>query len=191
MSGPSAAMAAVGLSREAASVDKIRDILFGGQMRDYERKFGSLEDRLSKETTDLKEEVRRSMGAFDQFVKQELESLAGRLKSESDQRQAAVRELTSEIRELKQALQQASAHLDDRISTVQRELRQQLLDQYRNLSDDISRKSQEADSALKRESGELRFEKADRAALAALFNEVALRLQDEFKIPGAEHLRNG
>ena len=191
LSGPSAAMAAEGLSGEAASVDKIRDILFGGQMRDYERKFGRLEDRLTKDTTELKDEVKRSLGAFDQFVKQELESLAGRLKSEQDQRQTADRDLAGEIKELKQALQQATAQLEDRISTMQRELRQQLLDQYRNLSDDISRKSQEADSALKRESGELRFEKADRAALAALFNEVALRLKDEFKIPGAEHLKNG
>ena len=191
LSGSSAAMAAAALSGEAASVDKIRDILFGGQMRDYERKFGRLEDRLTKETSDLRDEVKRSLGAFDQFVKQELESLAGRLKSEQEQRQAADRDLAGEIKELKQALQQATAHLDDRISTIQRELRQQLLDQYRNLSDDISRKSQEADSALKRESGDLRFEKADRAALAALFNEVALRLKDEFKIPGAEHLKNG
>jgi DNA anti-recombination protein RmuC len=191
LSGSSAAMAAAALSGEAASVDKIRDILFGGQMRDYERKFGRLEDRLTKETSDLKDEVKRSLGAFDQFVKQELESLAGRLKSEQDQRQSADRDLAGEIKELKQALQQATAQLDDRISTMQRELRQQLLDQYRSLSDDISRKSADADAALKRESGELRFEKADRAALAGLFNEVALRLKDEFKIPGAEHLKNG
>jgi DNA anti-recombination protein RmuC len=187
----SAAVAAAALSGEAASVDKIRDILFGGQMRDYERKFIRLEDRLSKETAELKDEVKKSLGAFDQFVKQELESLNGRLKSEQDQWHAADRDLAGEIKELKQALQQATAHLEDRIATMQRELRQQLLDQYRSLSDDISRKSQEADAALKRESGDLRFEKADRAALAGLFNEVALRLKDEFKIPGAEHLKNG
>ena len=33
----------------AGNVDKIRDILFGGQMRDYERRFQELEDRLLEE----------------------------------------------------------------------------------------------------------------------------------------------
>ena len=34
---------------------------------------------------------------------------------------------------------------------------------------------------------ELRHGKTDRAALASLFNEVALRLNDQFQIPGADH----
>ena len=33
------------------SVDKIRDILFGAQMRDYDRRFTRLEERLLKEAT--------------------------------------------------------------------------------------------------------------------------------------------
>ena len=44
--------------------------------------------------------------------------------------------------------------------------------------------------ALKREADELRLLKTDRAALAALFTEVAMRLNDEFDLPGSEHLGN-
>src|SRR5262245_36278718 len=36
-----------------ASLDKVRDILFGVQMRDYERRFARLEERLLKDTSDL------------------------------------------------------------------------------------------------------------------------------------------
>ena len=32
------------------NVDQIRDILFGGQMRDYERRFEELEERMKRET---------------------------------------------------------------------------------------------------------------------------------------------
>ena len=39
---------------------------------------------------------------------------------------------------------------------------------------------------LAREVAELSRDKTDRSALAALFSEVALRLNDEFKIPGDE-----
>src|SRR6187551_111575 len=34
------------------NLDKVRDLLFGGQMRDYDRKFARLEERLVKETAD-------------------------------------------------------------------------------------------------------------------------------------------
>ena len=48
----------------AASIDKVRDILFGGQMRDYERRFIKLEERLLQETSELKDEVRKRLAAL-------------------------------------------------------------------------------------------------------------------------------
>ena len=36
---------------------------------------------------------------------------------------------------------------------------------------------------LARETKELRFEKTDRSALASLLTEMAMRLNDEFKLP--------
>ncbi len=41
-------------------------------------------------------------------------------------------------------------------------------------------------SLLERRFAELHHAKTDRAALASLFSEVALRLSDQFKVPGAE-----
>jgi len=186
--GREAATAGIG---DGASVEKIRDILFGVQMRDYDKKFTRLEERLLKETRDLKEDVKKSLAASDTFVKHELEALAGRLKSEHEQRVAAVKDLSQDLKELKQALQQKAAHLEDLLATAQRELRQQMLDQHRKLSEDMRQKAEEAAAALKRETTELRLEKVDRAGLAALFAEVSLRLKDEFKIPGAERSKNG
>jgi len=184
----SAAMAAGGT--DAASVEKIRDILFGPQMRDHERKVLRLEEKLLKETADLKEDVRKSLAASDAFVKKELEALSSRLKAEQEERKDAVKSLAQELKELNQTLQQKTSKLDERLATSERELREQMLDQYRNLSEEIRQKSQEAAEALAREAGDLRFEKTDRTALAALFTEVGLRLRDEWKLPGAEHLKN-
>lgn len=79
--------------------------------------------------------------------------------------------------------------MEEQQSAAQRETRQQILDQYRTLSEEIAQKADQASAALQRESSELRYEKADRAALSSLFTELALRLKDEFKIPGAEHAR--
>ncbi len=178
------------MAGEGASVDKIRDILFGVQMRDYDKKFARLEERLLKETTDMKEGIKKSLAAFDMLVKQELESLSLRLKGEQEQRLAGHKDASSETKELRQDTQARFTKMDDQVAAGQRELRQQMLDQFRKLTEEIKQKSDEAAKSLERESSELRFDKADRAALAALFSEVALRLKDEFKIPGAENLKS-
>ncbi|MEP6637424.1 MAG: hypothetical protein ABJB97_11920, partial [Acidobacteriota bacterium] len=61
---------------------------------------------------------------------------------------------------------------------------EQLLDQSKSLSEEIRRKHDEVSSVLDRQVKELNHEKTDRASLSALFTEVALRLNNDFKIPG-------
>lgn len=176
-------------SSDAGSVDKIRDILFGAQMRDHEKKVARLEERLLKETTDLRDELKKSLAMFESFFKQEFEAQSNRLKSEQGDRAAAIKELAQELKQVGQLLQHKTSQIDEQMASSQRDLRQQMLDQARRLSEEIRDKSTESANALKRETDELRLEKTDRAALAALFTEVALRLRDEFEIPGAEHLK--
>ena len=53
-------------SAGSASLDKVRDILFGVQVRDIERRFARLEERLVKETHDLKDGVARRVDALEQ-----------------------------------------------------------------------------------------------------------------------------
>jgi chaperonin cofactor prefoldin len=50
----------------SASLEKVRDILFGVQVRDIERRFARLEERLVKETNDLKDGVARRVDALEQ-----------------------------------------------------------------------------------------------------------------------------
>ena len=56
---------------DGGNIDKVRDILFGGQMRDYDRRFQKLEERLLQETSELKDDVRKRLAALEQFMKQE------------------------------------------------------------------------------------------------------------------------
>jgi len=46
-------------SMEAGNVDQIRDIIFGAQMRDYEKRFIRLEERLLSESDSLRGETNR------------------------------------------------------------------------------------------------------------------------------------
>ena len=75
----------------AASLEKVRDLLFGVQMRDYERKFARLEERIAKETSDLRDEVRKRLSAIEAVVQREVDSLSDRLKGEQENRTNATR----------------------------------------------------------------------------------------------------
>ena len=173
------------------NIDKVRDILFGGQMRDYERRFARLEERLLQETTELKEEVRRRLSALESFVKQETESLSDRIRTEQEERSDATKDLAQDARNASKAFEKKAGQLDDAISRVQRDLRQQLLELHQNMSDDTRRKIDDVLARLQQESSVLRNDKTDRATLASLLTEMAMRLTNELSIPGVDKGRNG
>ena len=183
--------AAMPLEDSSGNIDKVRDILFGGQMRDYDRRFSRLEERLVQETAELKEDVRRRLSALEQFVKGETTSLADRIKTENDERTDATRDLSRELRENAKAFEKKAGVLDDQIGRAQRELRQQILELHQQLTDDLRRKIDEVLARLGQESAELRHDKTDRATLAALLTEMALRLNNELTIPGIDNGRRG
>ncbi|MBA3767420.1 MAG: hypothetical protein H0W99_10600 [Acidobacteria bacterium] len=168
------------------NIDKIRDILFGVQMRDYEKRFARLEERLIKEAGDLRDDTKKRFDALELYIKQEFESLTQRLIAEQHTRGEAVEALSLGITDTARAFEKKAAQMDEQSAKSKSELRQQILDQSKSLNDDIRQKYEQLTAALQREAADLRTDKTDRSALAALFTEVAMRLNNDFKIPGAE-----
>lgn len=161
------------------NVDKIRDILFGNQMRDYERKFARLEERIMKEVTRLREESSKRFDDLETYLNKEVESLDNRLKNEQNARSEAEKDLTDELSKTFKHLEKKMTDMDDQFNNTTRDLRQQILDQSKILSLEIGKKYDETSQALERSAGELREEKVDRIALSGLLTELALRLSDD------------
>jgi hypothetical protein len=170
----------------AGNVDKIRDILFGSQMKDYDTRFRRLEESLLNQTAEIRETSRRRADAFESYVKRELEALQSRLKAERDERSESIKLQSRELHDLGETLQQKLRDMEDRSSENDRGLREQLLQQSKDLLDEMRARQNEMASLVERRSEDLNASKTDRAMLAALFTEVAMRLNDEFKIPGTE-----
>ncbi len=179
--GAEAALAAGG-----GNLEKIREILFGAQVHDFEKRFTRLEEKLLKETADSRAETKKRFDAMEAFIKKEIESLADRLKTEQGERAEASKELSRELRDTAKALEKKLAQQDEQAMKGQRELRQQILDQSKSLTDEIRNRIRETSTALTRELKELRAAKTDRAALAGLFTEAAMRLSNDLKQPGKE-----
>ncbi|HET7617323.1 MAG TPA: hypothetical protein VFK20_02350 [Vicinamibacterales bacterium] len=173
-----------------ASLDKVRDILFGVQAREFERRFARLEERLTRETHELKEDVKRRLEALETYARHENEALAEQIRNEQAARVDAGRNLSAEIAGAAKAFEERTTALDEQLAKSRREARQQLLEQYQRVSDEIRTKVDDVLARLAREANELRSDKADRTVLAALLNEMAMRLTTGLAMPGAEDLRD-
>jgi hypothetical protein len=167
-----------------ANLEKIRDILFGAQVNDFEKKFARLEERLLKETAEARAETKKRFDALEGFIRKEVESLAERVRGEQEERMDASKDLSRELRETAKGLEKKLGSLDEQTTRSQRELRQQILDQSKALTEEIRTRIRESATALSKELKELRAEKTDRTALAGLFTEAAMRLTNESKSPG-------
>ena len=163
---------------EGASIEQIRDILFGAQIRDFEKRFARVEQRLIKEVTSLKDESRKRFDSLESYIGKEVESLSDRLKAEQDKRTESVKELSGQLKDTNKLLEKRAGKLDDQLGKSSRELRQQILEQYKSLSDDIRQKHEETSVMLEQLAQELRAEKVDFATLSELFAEIAVRLND-------------
>src|SRR5580700_10279481 len=98
----------------AGNVDKIRDILFGSQMRDYESRFARLEETLIKETLEIRETNKRRFEQLESYIRREFETVQSRLKAERDERTDSASQQSRELKDLGDSLSRRIRDLDDR-----------------------------------------------------------------------------
>ena len=163
---------------DTGSVDKIRDILFGNQMRDFDRRFSQVEERLVKATQDLRDETHKRLEALELFFKKELEALKNRLKAESDERTDGDKHLNDDLKDASMTLKKAVAQAEEKFSEHATELRQQLLEQSKSLSAEIQSKNEQAADALRSRTIALDEAKIDRSTMAEYLIEMAMRISN-------------
>lgn len=170
---------------ESGKVDRIRDILFGSQMRDYDSRFQRLDERLTREAAEARADTQKRLEALETFLKGALESLTNRLNTEQFARGHAVEKLAQDLVETAKTLELGTKNLGAHADREFHALRQQLLDQSKALGDEIREKHGQVKAALDREAEQIRGAMTGRESLAEMLSEVALRLKNEFRVPGA------
>ncbi len=180
LSGSSAAQASV--LAGAGNVEKIRDILFGTQMREYEKRFNRLEDRMQKEVSSIKDELLKSFESLEKYMKKEFELLNERLEKEQDDRTSSVNRLTENLKDSSLSFEKKLIQAEDKLNKRSRELHEQILTQSKTLSDEIRQKHEAISELLDKEAQELRTDKVERADLSELMMEMAMRLSNKVEV---------
>ncbi len=192
----------------SANIDKIRDLIFGNQMHDYEKRFSRLEERMFKEMTVSKSEARENFDSLEKYINKEMETLKDKVMTEQnarseslrtierqledinraskdqvaaeqDARSEAVKNLERQLNDLSRSLVKRIGKQEDQLERGANDLRMEMSEQSQNLRADIRQKYEETASSIERVAQELRMSKADRTSLADFFSEMAMRLSNE------------
>lgn len=164
---------------EVVGVDKIRDLLFGNQMQDYDRRFSKLEERFLQRFKDIESETARNLSAHDLNAKKQVDSLASQLREEKDLRSDADKEIERSLREQNQSMEKRQRTMSDQISQLEREFADRLSHEVQALHDEIKRRNEDLQHTIEKMFAELTNVKTDRNLLAGLFVEVAKCLNQD------------
>lgn len=167
------------------NVERIRDILFGAQLRDYERRIGELEQRLSADMQRTRQELDQRIDKIEAYVREELERLADRQQAERKERLQGLTEVQNGLAALDARLQQGLDELEARSGQERLALRSELLDQSKQLNELIHGRAEELRAAMDQETRRLQADKTGRDELSQLMSELALRLSGDFQLPEA------
>lgn len=165
------------------NVDKVREILFGSQLRDFERRLGELSESAKSDARQAREETDKQLARLEERLNTEWKRAEERLRKEQDERVAALKDLGTRLGQLEERLQGAVRDQEDQLSQTAKDLRDGLSAQAKDLSEQLRQAREDQRQALERESTRLNDEKTGREELAQLFTETALRLQRQFELP--------
>jgi DNA repair exonuclease SbcCD ATPase subunit len=164
---------------DAPGVDKIRELLFGNQMQDYDRRFAVMEERFLQKVRDLEAESARAIQSTESSVKKQLESLASQIRQEQDLRAEADKELGRGLREQIQGLEKHLSKVADQLASQDRDFTERLNHESQTLREEIRRRIEDTRAAIERMLAELMHVKTDRSLLAGLFVEIARCLNQD------------
>ena len=167
------------------NVDKIRDILFGSQMREFEQRLEATEKRLAEAIERTAKDMERRIERLDKYARREVDKLSEQIKEERRNRAAEGKSSASELSGLAEQVESWFAEVDEQLAKESREFRNALHDQGEELMAQIREARGQLQDSLQKETAELKDDKLAREDMAALLTEVAMRLNKDFKLPKA------
>jgi hypothetical protein len=158
------------------SLDKVRDILFGGQMRAVDGRLQALEERMLHEQAQMAAAHAGQVASLEADMRRELQSLTEQLSADRVRRGEELKALGTDLRDAIRSLEKRHVKLEEMGGAADAELRDSILEQSRALSAQIERLSQRMAADLSREASGLRHDKVDISSLVDLFSDMAGRL---------------
>jgi hypothetical protein len=176
---------------ESASMEQVRELLFGAQLKDMETRFQRQEERFQREIADTRNTLKTRLDSLDNFMKSEIASLLHRLKDEQSEREEIVkaeqRERAEAVAQLARDLAAAGENFERKLTklsgmldSTERGLRQLLQAENSALSTKVDEKYQDALDTLSKTSSEIRRDMVYRSSFSTMLTEMAVKLSGQW-----------
>lgn len=166
-------------SADAPGVDKIRELLFGNQMQDYDRRFETMEERFEQKLVASESESNKSLNRLEASLKKQLDSLTSQFRDEKEQRTDSDKSLDRGLREYVATVEKRVGQTADHVARLERDFGERLDRSMQELRDEIRQRNEEMQKTVERMFAELSNVKTDRNLLAGLFVEIAKCLNQD------------
>ena len=165
------------------SLNQVRDILFGGQIRAVESRLDRIEERFQREMEGNLNESTKRLEKLESSLKKDFESLAEKLAAERSSRMEELKSLTAELKRSIKEMNKQLTDLDKATTTADADLRDRILQHADEASQNMERVSSDLRGAMERETNELRTEKVDTASLVSILSDMVVRLTEDMSPP--------
>jgi hypothetical protein len=160
---------------EIEDIKKIRDILFGSNMSEYERRFEILEQKLSKSLEEARLDNEKRLQLLEDYVKQELQALQEKLETEKESRLKNERRTSEDIKTIEEQAQSFA----DKTAKDFSETRNQILELGKSMGEKMNSQNKNLTEKIIEVDSNLQSNKVDRTALAMMFTEIAAQLSGQ------------
>lgn len=170
---------AVDDSSETDNVDKIRDILFGNQMRDVDKRFASLEKSLASDLAALRNENALQLDSLKTFIESEIEILGSRLSAEESSRIDNVDELEGQLKQQVKQIDKKIGDVSKAMDKTTSDTNQKILKQSQDFSKELNDQISDARERMDDHRQELSGSKVDKQVLSEVLSTLALQVNPD------------
>lgn len=162
------------------NIDKIRDIIFGSKLREYENRFDKLESELSLVKQEIQNQVEQVKNVFSTELNGAVDSIDKKLKSLSlglQNTQEDIGEAKQQIERVNRKIATTKEALDETIDSQTNSLREELSQTRERIQNDVSNLKAQIFEELERRFSMLQDVKVSRDDLAEIMFEVGMRMK--------------
>lgn len=164
---------------DANNVNKIRDILFGNQVRDFDNRFMQFEKSITADLDNLRQENKRQIESLQSFVESEFEVLSTRISGEEKSRIDELENLNGSLSKSVKQIDKKMADAGKTIDSQFRENNQKILKQSQDFNSELHSQIEQTRKRADDSKQELASGKVDKTILAEMLTSLALQMNTD------------
>ena len=178
-------------SKDIVSMNQVRDLLFGTQLKDIETRFQRHEARFQREVNDAREALKTRLDSLENFMRSETAALAHRVNTETAERDAAMKaeqrerieafnKLAGNIAAAEEVFERRIAALSNTLDNTGQEIRKLMQAETNSLNNKIDEKYTSALNVISETATHIRNDMIHRSTLSNMFTEMAVKLSNQW-----------